>query len=359
MSKNANVANGPDGHADAEALVDAVAARLGCAAGRRARRLDRRDRPALPDGPRARRRRRHAPASRPAATSRAAARGIMTTDTVEKVAAATVGAGPARVVGIRQGRRHDRARHGDDDRRAADRRRGRPADLDAVFRRVVDDTFNCVSVDTDTSTSDTAVVLASGAAGAGRPGRARGRAAVGGRLADPPDRPRRRGRRDARSRSHVDAARDRAQAKRVAKAIVNSPLVKTAVHGADPNWGRVGDGHRQVLRRHRHRPGAGRRSASATARCTRRAVDDAELATLSGLPARRRGPRSTSRWRTDGPTRRVHRVGLRPRPTATSASTPTTRRGHRAFADRCASHGSGHFGGMRMPPSTRIVSAFM
>ena len=35
----------------------------------------------------------------------------------------------------------------------------------------------------------------------------------------------------------VDGARDRAQAKRVAKAIVNSPLVKTAVHGADPNWG--------------------------------------------------------------------------------------------------------------------------
>ena len=37
----------------------------------------------------------------------------------------------------------------------------------------------------------------------------------------------------------VDEARDGAQAKRVAKAIVNSPLVKTAVHGADPNWGRV------------------------------------------------------------------------------------------------------------------------
>ena len=38
---------------------------------------------------------------------------------------------------------------------------------------------------------------------------------------------------------HVDQARDSAQAKRVAKAIVNSPLVKTAVHGGDPNWGRV------------------------------------------------------------------------------------------------------------------------
>ena len=37
----------------------------------------------------------------------------------------------------------------------------------------------------------------------------------------------------------VDGARDDAQAKRVGKAIVNSPLVKTAVHGADPNWGRV------------------------------------------------------------------------------------------------------------------------
>jgi glutamate N-acetyltransferase/amino-acid N-acetyltransferase len=37
----------------------------------------------------------------------------------------------------------------------------------------------------------------------------------------------------------VDTAATDEQAKRVAKAIVNSPLVKTAVHGADPNWGRV------------------------------------------------------------------------------------------------------------------------
>ncbi|HMC40491.1 MAG TPA: bifunctional ornithine acetyltransferase/N-acetylglutamate synthase, partial [Acidimicrobiales bacterium] len=37
----------------------------------------------------------------------------------------------------------------------------------------------------------------------------------------------------------VRGARDGGQAHRVAKAIVNSPLVKTAVHGADPNWGRV------------------------------------------------------------------------------------------------------------------------
>ncbi len=37
----------------------------------------------------------------------------------------------------------------------------------------------------------------------------------------------------------VEQAASPEQAKRVAKAIVNSPLVKTAVHGADPNWGRV------------------------------------------------------------------------------------------------------------------------
>ena len=37
----------------------------------------------------------------------------------------------------------------------------------------------------------------------------------------------------------VTSARDAQQAKRIAKAIVNSPLVKTAVYGADPNWGRL------------------------------------------------------------------------------------------------------------------------
>ena len=78
----------------------------------------------------------------------------------------------------------------------------------------------------------------------------------------------------------VDRARDRGQAKRVAKAIVNSPLVKTAVHGADPNWGRVAmaigkcqddtdiDQERVVIR-------FGDREVYPTP------VDDAELAELS------------------------------------------------------------------------------
>ncbi len=110
--------------------------------------------------------------------------------------------------------------------------------LDAVFRRVVDRTFNCVSVDTDTSTSDTAVVMTSGAAGP--VDAAEFEAALeavcleltkmiagDGEGAE------------TLVEVTVTGARDDEQAKRVAKAIVNSPLVKTAVHGADPNWGRV------------------------------------------------------------------------------------------------------------------------
>ena len=110
--------------------------------------------------------------------------------------------------------------------------------LDAVWRRVIDRTFNCVSVDTDTSTSDTAIVLASGAAGPVDV------AALETALEDVARSLTKQVARDGEGAETlievcVDGARDAAQAKTVAKAIVNSPLVKTAVHGADPNWGRV------------------------------------------------------------------------------------------------------------------------
>jgi glutamate N-acetyltransferase/amino-acid N-acetyltransferase len=112
------------------------------------------------------------------------------------------------------------------------------ADLDRIWRRAVDVTFNCLSVDSDTSTSDSAVVLANGQAGPVP----EGELSVALRevcldltlqLA-----------RDGEGATKlltvtVRRARDEFQARRVAKAIVNSPLVKTAVHGADPNWGRV------------------------------------------------------------------------------------------------------------------------
>jgi len=111
-------------------------------------------------------------------------------------------------------------------------------DLDRVFRDVIDRTFNAVSIDTDTSTSDSAAIFANGLAGPvdlAAFEAALEEVALGlvkmvardgegaGKLIE----------------VRVTGARDDRQAKRVGKAIVNSPLVKTAVHGADPNWGRV------------------------------------------------------------------------------------------------------------------------
>ena len=237
VSKNANVANGPDGEADARELVAGVADRLGTATadvlvastgviGRRyPMDVIRTGIAALPA----------APAGR---SADAAARGIMTTDTVPKVAAATVGAGPARVVGIAKGVGMIEPDMATMIAVVLTDAAFEPVALDAVFRRVVDRTFNCVSVDTDTSTSDTAVILAGGAAG--RVDLDAFEAALEHvcreltlMIAA-----------DGEGATKlievtVDHARDAAQAKRVAKAIVNSPLVKTAVHGADPNWGRV------------------------------------------------------------------------------------------------------------------------
>jgi glutamate N-acetyltransferase/amino-acid N-acetyltransferase len=237
VSKNANVANGPDGMADAELLAAGVAERLGCAAG---------DVLVASTGVIGRRypveRIRAGIAALPPAPSGTsaddAARGIMTTDTFPKVAEATIGAGPARVVGIAKGVgmiEPDMATMiavlTTDAELEADT-------LDACFRRVIDATFNCVSIDTDTSTSDTAVILTSGAAGAVDP--AEFEAALGEVCLTLTKMIARDGEgAETLIEVTVDQARDRVQAKRVAKAIVNSPLVKTAVHGADPNWGRV------------------------------------------------------------------------------------------------------------------------
>lgn len=111
-------------------------------------------------------------------------------------------------------------------------------DLDRALRRVVDQTLNMVSVDTDTSTSDTCVAIANGTGGAIDPayfetGLHTALTVMAERLA-----------RDGEGatrllRVSVCGAADRAQARRVAKSLVNSPLVKTMVHGGDPNVGRI------------------------------------------------------------------------------------------------------------------------
>ena len=237
ISKNANVATGAQGLADAEEVVAGVARSLGCSPAEvliastgvigRTYPMDR-----IRAGLAA------IPAPLAGTDAAAVARGIMTTDTVPKTAAASVAGSHARIVGVAKGVGMiepnmatmitvfftDAATTG--------------AALDDVFRRVVDRTFNCVSIDTDTSTSDTAVILANGVAGAVEDD------AFEAALYNVAESLTKQIARDGEGATTllevaVDGAATSEQAKRVAKAIVNSPLVKTAVHGADPNWGRV------------------------------------------------------------------------------------------------------------------------
>lgn len=142
-------------------------------------------------------------------------------------------------------------------------------DLDRMFRAIMDRTINRVSVDGDTSTSDTAVLLANGAANQNV--RFSTEDAERFRRLPVPMDPAAVSKLpglDAISAEFVSAlyeialelgklivadgegarryfevrvteARDQGQALRIARSIANSPLVKTAIHGADPNWGRL------------------------------------------------------------------------------------------------------------------------
>jgi glutamate N-acetyltransferase/amino-acid N-acetyltransferase len=110
--------------------------------------------------------------------------------------------------------------------------------LDRALRRAVDDTLNMVSVDSDTSTSDTCVVIANGRAG--RIAADSFEAALETALTRMAEMLARDGEGASRLiRATVRGAADRSEARRIAKSIVNSPLVKTMVFGGDPNVGRL------------------------------------------------------------------------------------------------------------------------
>jgi glutamate N-acetyltransferase/amino-acid N-acetyltransferase len=110
--------------------------------------------------------------------------------------------------------------------------------LDSMLREAVDDTFNMLSVDSDTSTSDSCVLMANGLAGEVdeeefRRALRRGCVRMTEMLA-----------RDGEGaskllRATVEGVGSREDARQVAKSIINSPLVKTMAFGADPNIGRV------------------------------------------------------------------------------------------------------------------------
>jgi glutamate N-acetyltransferase/amino-acid N-acetyltransferase len=181
----------------------------------------------------------------------AAAKAIMTTDTFPKVATATVKLGKAKVTinGMAKGAgmiAPDMATMLSfiftDAPIAA-------AALQALLKSGVEDTFNAVTIDGDTSTSDTLLAFATGAAaehGAPKISRAsdpRLKAfvkAFNQVLANLSEQVARDGE-GARKLVEitVEGAKTKASARKIAMSIANSPLVKTAIAGEDANWGRV------------------------------------------------------------------------------------------------------------------------
>jgi glutamate N-acetyltransferase / amino-acid N-acetyltransferase len=175
------------------------------------------------------------------------ARAIMTTDTIAKVASATFTAGGVTytVGGTAKGAG---MLHPDMATLLAFITTDAPIDaalLQPVLARVTNDTFNCVTVDGDTSTNDSCILLANGAAG--------GATVVAGSSAQDAfetalltvcDSLAEQLVADAEGatrhfRVAVDGAADTAQARIAARVVAQSSLVKTAIHGGDPNWGRV------------------------------------------------------------------------------------------------------------------------
>ena len=112
------------------------------------------------------------------------------------------------------------------------------ARLDRMLRAAVETSFGMLSVDSDTSTSDTCVLMANGLAGqVDEPSFLEVLTAGCVRMTEILAR-------DGEGathllRVHVEGARDDTEARVVAKTIVNSPLIKTMVFGADPNVGRI------------------------------------------------------------------------------------------------------------------------
>ena len=179
----------------------------------------------------------------------AAAKAIMTTDTYPKIATARVRLGEGEVVinGIAKGAgmiAPDMATmlaYVFTDADVA------PAALQAMLSKSVERSFNAITVDSDTSTSDTLMAFATGAAqGAARiedaadPRAAEFRRALDKLLRNLAHQVVRDGE-GARKfiTVNVEGAATRKAAKRIALSIANSPLVKTACGGEDANWGRV------------------------------------------------------------------------------------------------------------------------
>jgi glutamate N-acetyltransferase/amino-acid N-acetyltransferase len=182
-----------------------------------------------------------------------AAQGIMTTDTVPKICGREVliGGVTTRVTGIAKGAAMISPNMGTMLALVMTDAALRPADAQAALVDAVDESFHCISVDGHMSTNDTVILLANGATSQRAGSSATSTPLSGKSLSDfrstllevcedlaqsiPAD---------GEGATHlitveVHGCRTRADAMRIAKTIADSPLVKTAIAGADPNWGRI------------------------------------------------------------------------------------------------------------------------
>lgn len=164
------------------------------------------------------------------------AEGIMTTDTYPKALSASVGA--ATITWIAKGSGMIAPNMATMLSYVFTDAAIEPAKLDRMLRDAVNVSFNMLSVDSDTSTSDTCVIMANGHAGpvdekAFAAELTAGCIRMTEMLA-----------RDGEGatrllRATVRGAATDEDAKKVARGLINSPLIKTMVHGADPNVGRI------------------------------------------------------------------------------------------------------------------------
>ena len=182
----------------------------------------------------------------------AAAEAFRTTDSVTKVATTTIdlptadgGTATVRVSGLAKGVGMIHPRMATMLAVILTDAAASPETLSGILRPVTARTWNQLTVDGDTSTNDTVFLLGSGASGTspvapGSPAEAALRAAVEAVARDLA----RQQAADGEGATTlltcaVRGARDDASARAVARAVVASSLVKAAVHGRDPNWGRI------------------------------------------------------------------------------------------------------------------------
>jgi glutamate N-acetyltransferase/amino-acid N-acetyltransferase len=114
------------------------------------------------------------------------------------------------------------------------------AELQSMVSEFNEVTFNCITVDSDTSTSDSLIMAATGASGVDMSGSAAFKEALHGVMLDLAHQVVKDGEGATKFvEIAVTGAASAVDAKTHAMAIANSPLIKTAIAGEDPNWGRV------------------------------------------------------------------------------------------------------------------------